>query len=475
MSTSNTQIPQIQWTETGIVLPEESDILTGAFNDYNTAFGGNLRYDLRNSVGQLIQAETAIIGAKNDEIANFVNGVDPRTSIGRMQDGIGQIYFLTRIAASSTTVTARCYGAEGTIIYAGATAQDQAGNVYSCTNGGTIPAFTGYIELTFSCSTFGPIACPIGFLNKIYKAIPGWDSIDNLVAGTPGNDVETQQEFEARRRQSVALNGHGSLLSVLGAVVNTIGVTDAYVIQNTTGITTGAQATGSISTTTLTITAIADGTIALGQMVVGANVAYGTIITAFGTGTGGTGTYSVNISQTAASATVYCAFGGYRLLPNSIYVAAYGGASHDIADSIWNKMSPGCNFNGNTSVTITDDGQGLYTEPFPSYVIKFEIPAALAIKFNVSMALNSSVPADAIAQVKQAITNAFNGVDGGPKARIGSDLFASRFYSSIIALGSWAQIYSLLLGSPTANRSSFQLSIFQVPTLSDTNITVTFT
>ena len=63
--------------------------------------------------------------------------------------------------------------------------------------------------------------------------------------------------------------------------------------------------TGSISTTTLTVTAMLQGSpIVVGMFIDGANVASGTQITGFLSGSGGTGTYTVNASQTAASATV---------------------------------------------------------------------------------------------------------------------------------------------------------------------------
>jgi len=64
--------------------------------------------------------------------------------------------------------------------------------------------------------------------------------------------------------------------------------------------------TGSISGTTLTVTAVASGTIQVGMELAqaGGNIAFRTIITALGTGTGGTGTYTVNISQTRGSQTL---------------------------------------------------------------------------------------------------------------------------------------------------------------------------
>jgi len=65
---------------------------------------------------------------------------------------------------------------------------------------------------------------------------------------------------------------------------------------------------GSISGTTLTITAIVRGTVINGQYVNGQGIASGTRITAFGTGTGGTGTYTVNTSQTVSGNNVTTSF-----------------------------------------------------------------------------------------------------------------------------------------------------------------------
>ena len=69
-------------------------------------------------------------------------------------------------------------------------------------------------------------------------------------------------------------------------------------------ITAGLNAipfTGSISGTTLTVSATPSGALGPGQSISGSGVTSGTQITAFGTGTGGTGTYAVNNSQTVAS------------------------------------------------------------------------------------------------------------------------------------------------------------------------------
>lgn len=54
----------------------------------------------------------------------------------------------------------------------------------------------------------------------------------------------------------------------------------------------------------LTVTAVGSGALVLGGVLAGSGVTSGTVITALGTGTGGTGTYIVDISQTASSTTI---------------------------------------------------------------------------------------------------------------------------------------------------------------------------
>lgn len=64
--------------------------------------------------------------------------------------------------------------------------------------------------------------------------------------------------------------------------------------------------TGSMSGTTLTVTVLGQGApIVVGMYVDGSSVTDGTYITAFGTGTGGLGTYTINQSVTASSTAMY--------------------------------------------------------------------------------------------------------------------------------------------------------------------------
>lgn len=403
---ATTNVPSIQFTPTGVVLPAESAILAGVQTDMNTAFGGGMSLSLSSPQGQIAQSDTAIIGDKNNQIAYIVNQVDPNYAEGRFQDAIGQIYFMERIAASGTLVAATCVGLSGTVIPGGSLAQDTSGNQYASLSDATIPS-GGSIVVQFQCLTTGPISCPIGALNTIYRAIPGWDSITNLTAGVLGTDVESRADFEFRRQNSVAANAVNSTQSVLASVLAVPDVLDAYVTDNSTNATVNTGATN------------------------------------------------------------------YPIIANSIYVAVAGGTSANIAKAIWSKKSLGCSYNGSTTYVYTDTSLGI--PPYPSYTVKWVTPTAVPIYFAVSLANNTALPSNIVTLVKNAIIAAFTGADGGIRARIGSTLYASRYYSGISAIDPQnVDILSVFLGqsaSPTGTSTS--LGIDQLPTLDASNITVT--
>lgn len=231
----STNVPAITWVNGAPVLPAEADILSGVQTDIDVAFGGGVNPSLQTPQGQLAQSETAIIGEKNNEIAYIANQVNPAFASGIWQDAIGYIYFMNRIQASGTVVNATCNGAVGTVIPAGSIAQDVNGYLYASTAAATIPA-GGNVTVQFQNQTTGPISCAIGALNRIYTAVAGWDTVSNPTAGVVGNNVESRDEFELRRQNSVAVNAVNSLQSIYAAVLAVPNVIDAYVVDNSSNV-----------------------------------------------------------------------------------------------------------------------------------------------------------------------------------------------------------------------------------------------
>ena len=444
-------VPVIQFTPTGLVVPTEAQVLAGAQADINAAFGGNLNPALETPQGQIATTEAAAIADKNSQIAYILNQVNPAFSSGRWQDALGSIFGMTpRIPASATLVTCTVTGLNQTIIPANALAIDTAGNIYSLTAPVTIP-ISGSASAVFQNNATGPIPCPAGTLNRIYNLsqVPGWESLTNPTAGVPGVNQETRFAFEARRKLTIAANSSGMVSSVAGAVANVPGVSFVYADENPNAWTgaTGwnALVTASISTTTLTIGSIVQGgSIAVGQYVSGQGIPAGVTITA------GSG-LSWTISQSLTVSSEQMQIGGIQLVPNSLYLCVAGSASSaSIANAIITKKAPGCGYNGNT----TYNGYDTTLTPPRAYSVTWETAAQVEIYYLVTIANNINIPANYLTLIQAAVQSSLTGTDGGPTSGIGSTILPSRYYNAIAALGGWAMIRSVSVDSsvqtPTA-------------------------
>jgi len=127
------------------------------------------------------------------------------------------------------------------------------------------------------------------------RSILPWSVSD----GTPLLGVSTNT------KEYVALNNRGATLFDITPIRQTFTspATNNCFTTNPTAV-----VTGSISTTTLTVTAVSSGTLYVGMTISGTGIATGTKISQFISGTGGAGTYTVDISQTVSSTTVTAVF-----------------------------------------------------------------------------------------------------------------------------------------------------------------------
>lgn len=88
----------------------------------------------------------------------------------------------------------------------------------------------------FRAVEFGPISVPIGSLNNPVSAVPAWNGVTNLVAGSTGNDRESDADYRQRLQSSLgSANGRATVDSIKSALLNDVeGVTLAEVLENDT-------------------------------------------------------------------------------------------------------------------------------------------------------------------------------------------------------------------------------------------------
>ena len=442
-------VPQIQFTPTGPVVPTAAAILAGVQADMNAAFGGNLNANLNTPQGQLASSYAAMISVCYGALAYISNNTDPAFASGRFQDAIGRFYNISRNPPVATSIQVTCAGLTGVVIPAGAQVSDALGNIYSCTQAGTIPAL-GSITLPFANNVAGAVAVPSSV--SIYQTISGWDSA-TFVSGAIGNAVESQYEFETRRQATLAVNSNNQNQAVLGAILSLPNIQSAYVRDNVlsypVAVNPATTITGYITGTSLYVSS---GTgAAIGQAVSGVGVLNGTVITG-----GVASPFTINQAQTVASVGTpeSLQLGGVSINSSSLYVCVSGGVSADIAKAIWLKKASGCGTTGSTTQTVYDTST-VYGSPGIPYTINYQTATNTPVFFSVNLKNSSLVPANAAALVQQAIVNAFAGTDGGLPVQIGQLIVSSRYNAGILALGSWAQLLSVqmvssLTTTPTA-------------------------
>ena len=269
----------------------------------------------------------------------FVHNIqDDTVSLGRRYDGglarIGSaqlgsdapiaITTTTRsgTTATVTTATSHNFKTGQTIVHAGATGADA-----SLYNISAVITVTGVTTYTYTMSGTPTANAVFNSLSTtvLVDASKNWTTNQwagyivymNTAQTTPGTSTNGGQSFR------IASNTSNTLTFVATATAPVNGVS-RYVIAKSMaiggvddGIATGTQSTttlqdtnkvpsftGSISGTTLTVTAVASGNIGVGQGITGSGVTTGTTVVDYLSGTGGIGTYRVNISQTVASTTL---------------------------------------------------------------------------------------------------------------------------------------------------------------------------
>ena len=414
----STSVPSITWTTEGVVLPTDAEILSGRQTDIDTAFGGGVNQALSTPQGQIASSDSAIISDKNSAIAYVANQVDPQYAEGRFQDAIGRIYFMTRNAATSTVVIATVGGLAGTYIDAGALALDTSQNVYQLLGAVTIGS-DGTVSAEFSNVATGPIACAAGALTQIYKSVSGWDTITNAAAGILGSDVESSQEFELRRQNSVALNSHGTTYAIYANVYAVSGVLDCYVIDNPSGVTVYKGTT--------------------------------------------------NFPLAPHSVYVAAVGGTASAIAQAIWNAKDGGCSY----SAYPDYPSGSTVPGEGSVETEIVYDTRYDSPQPAYGVSFVRPTSTPVYFAVTVQNSSSLPSNYVALIKAAILAQFNGKNDNTPAKIASMVLASKYYGAVLSAVSGVTLVSILVGlTSPATLYDVTMGIDQEPTLDTSNISV---
>ena len=395
--------------KTGFSVQEPQEVREEIAQSWINAFKSDDTPDINTAPetpqGQIIDAETLAITQKDAELAFLANMFNPKTARGIWQDALAEIYFIKRKKA----VNSRCYcvltGLNGTLIEKGSKIQSSADNTYWDLLETVTINDNSSVTALFECESEGAVIASPNTLNKIITTVAGWDTVNNIQSATVGTLEESQQAFEKRRYDSVALNSVGTIASVFSRVNQIDDVVGCYVVDNKT-----------------------------------------------------------NVNKIIDD---------YLLKPHSIYVAVIGGSNQDIAEAIYRSLSAGCDYNGNTQITVVDP----HTHAKEKVTFMRPTQQNVYIKVNV---FDKDLPDDYENLIKNAVITNFYGQDeqieiageAVTRAIMGDDIYASRFLPSILN----KNISSLLSVQISLDNKTFSdyvhIKIDKEPYIDENNITV---
>ena len=164
---------------------------------------------------------------------------------------------------------------------------------------------------------------------------------------------------------------------------------------------------------------------------------------------------------------------GYYLKAHSVFVSVVGGSDEDIAEAIYNSCSAGCDYNGNTTVSVTDGATKAVEK------VTFYRPAEFDVYVKVTLQGKDSLPDEYEKTVKSAVYNNFYGestatIGGDPILRVvaGDTVLASRFIPSVLDSGI-AQVVRILVSTDGQSWSeTAYMPITGNPTLTADRISV---
>ncbi len=221
----------------GFHIPTYQDILDKRIEDAKAIFGQDIYLENDSADYQIIAVEALALFEALQAIQYAYNQMSPTTAVGVGLSSIVQLNGLTRRAATYSTCDVTLIGTSAVTITDGEV-QDESGYKWDLPSPITLQAAGSplgeyyAITVTATCQTSGAISALPGEINIIATPAPGWTSVSNSAAATPGQDAETDTELRTRQAASVALPSQTMLAGTIAAIAAVDNVTRYKVYEN---------------------------------------------------------------------------------------------------------------------------------------------------------------------------------------------------------------------------------------------------
>jgi uncharacterized phage protein gp47/JayE len=210
--------------DSGIIVPDTADILTGVQDEFKAAFGSDLIVTADTPQGVLINAEALARSEVVNNNAALANQINPNTAGGVFLDAIMALLGQERTPASPSVVTGVLLtGVAGTVIPAGSQAKTSVGDLFQTISNVTLNG-SGQATATFQSVQNGAIPCAIAALTNIVTNVLGWETVSNPTAATLGTTTQSDQAARTFRQNTLAFQAVALPEAITSALYNVPGV-----------------------------------------------------------------------------------------------------------------------------------------------------------------------------------------------------------------------------------------------------------
>ncbi|MHA7915991.1 baseplate J/gp47 family protein [Alloalcanivorax xenomutans] len=181
--------------------------------------------------GQKMAIDAELLADLDEQVQMSYLSNDPRSATGDALDRIADYAGIQRQAATPSTATVVFSGVTGTVVPAGTTVRNTStATLWATDHAVTLVAGSASVGVT--CTTPGAEGASIGALSALGSSVGGITSVTNPAPAILGRDQESDVQFRARRRLSVAKPGDNQVDSIYAQIADVPGVSRLRIYEN---------------------------------------------------------------------------------------------------------------------------------------------------------------------------------------------------------------------------------------------------
>jgi uncharacterized phage protein gp47/JayE len=217
---------------TGVSIPVYSDVLDYFQEQYRSIYGADIDLDADTQDGQWVAILAQAINDANMTIEQTYQAYSPTFAQGAGLSSVVKINGIRRHIASFSSVVVTCVGQAGTEI-----GNSIVGDNLNLSSQWQLPPNVvippeGEVSTTATSLTSGAVRADIGTITEIITPVPGWQTVTNDVAASPGQPIENDAQLRRRQTYSVANPSQSVLIGIQGAIGQVNGVSRVFVYEN---------------------------------------------------------------------------------------------------------------------------------------------------------------------------------------------------------------------------------------------------